>query len=282
MPPETAGAAQQRARLSLAAAGIESAALDARLLLQDVLKIDHAGFIAAKELLLTDEELRLFEAHVARRLAHEPVSRIVGHREFFGRDFLVSPATLDPRPDTETLIEEALAFLKGKAPCRILDLGTGSGAIIVSLLAERPLDHGVATDISKAALETARANARRHDVLARLSFHQASWFDGLQGRFQLIVSNPPYIPVAEILALALEVRGHDPHLALDGGPDGLEAYRRIARSAAGFMEPEAQVLVEIGAGQAPSIIAIFEAHGYAIVKKKADLSGQIRVLSFAV
>jgi release factor glutamine methyltransferase len=219
-----------------------------------------------------------FETLLARRAAREPVSRILGRREFYGRSFLVTGDVLDPRPDTETLVEAALRLMPASAG--ILDLGTGSGAIIVTLLAERAAATGVGLDISEAALAVARANARAHGVLDRLDLRHSDWFDGITGRFDLMVANPPYIPAAEIAGLERDVRDHDPLLALAGGPDGLAAYRRIAAGAGRHLAARALLLLEIGTGQADAVTVILRAAGFEPEGRFRDLAGHVRCLGF--
>ncbi len=255
-----------------------TAALDARLLMQFAADMRHEEIVAEPDLILAPDLAQRFWSFVARRCASEPVSRIVGSREFYGREFKVTPAVLDPRADTETLIAAALPLARGK--CRILDLGTGSGAIIVTLLAERPEASGVASDASEAALGVARVNAEAQGVSARLRLLRADWFDGIEGRFDLIVSNPPYIASAEIAGLAIDVRGFDPLAALDGGVDGLGAYRRIAAGAPGYLMPKGHVLVEIGAGQEGDVRRLFEAEGLVSGGQAFDLGGHVRCLAF--
>ena len=187
---------------------------------------------------------------------------------------------LDPRPDTETLIEAALAILPAGIAPTILDLGTGSGAIIVTLLAERPQARGTATDLSPTALEAAKANAARHGVGSRLELIESDWWQGVSGRFDVIVSNPPYIPKAAIAGLAPEVRDFEPWAALDGGPDGYEAYRRIADGALAHLSPKGRVLVEIGDKQEHDVTAIFEENGLVPSRQWRDLGGRIRCLGF--
>ncbi len=208
------------------------------------------------------------------------MSRIIGAREFYGRRFRVTPAVLDPRPDTETLVEAALKRMPPSA--RVLDLGTGSGAIIVTLLAERSDATGLATDISSEALAVARENAAALGVAERLTFLEAPWFDGIGERFDLIVSNPPYIPRADIAALSADVRNFDPLLALVGGSDGLDPYRAIAAGAAARLKPGGTVAVEIGAGQADSVEGIFAASGFRQLGRHRDLGGHIRCLEFGL
>ncbi|MGQ0484872.1 MAG: peptide chain release factor N(5)-glutamine methyltransferase [Hyphomicrobiales bacterium] len=279
MPPERARALIGEARRAFAAAGIETAALDARLLLQHVTGLAHEEIAADPERAVAAAEALRFRQLAARREAREPVSRILGEREFHGRSFAVTQAVLDPRPDTETLIDAALALRP--APERLLELGTGSGAIIVTLLAEWPAATGLATDLSAAALAVAERNAGRHKVNRRAGFVHGDWFAGVDGPFDLILSNPPYIPSGEIAGLAPDVRGFDPLRALDGGPDGLEAFRRIAAGANGRLAPGGAVLVEIGAGQSAEVEAIFAAAGLTCQGRARDLSGHIRCLNFS-
>jgi release factor glutamine methyltransferase len=267
------------ARRKLSAVGIETAALDARLLLQAATGLRHEELIAEPERVLGAAATQSLQSLVRRRLAHEPVSRILGWREFYGRRFQVTPSVLDPRPDTETLVQEALLHMRFGA--RVLDLGTGSGAIIVTLLAECAGATGTATDISLAALAVAEENAIKHGVAERLRLVHCNWFAAVSGSFDLIVSNPPYIPFSTIAGLPLEVRGFDPVKSLDGGPDGLEAYRRIASGAAAHLSPGARVIVEIGAGMAEPVGAIFARAGFGWAASTPDLGGRQRCLSFA-
>jgi release factor glutamine methyltransferase len=278
--PDTVAGLIRRAAAQLSLRGIETAALDARLLLQASAEMSHADVVAEPDLILAPEVVDGFWFMVERRSAFEPVSRILGVREFYGREFQVTPAVLDPRADTETLIAAALPLGKGKPGFRILDLGTGSGAIAVTLLAELPDATGIATDVSETALGVARTNAEVHGVSGRLRLLQASWFSGLSGKFDLIVSNPPYIPTTDVAGLAPDVRDFDPLGALDGGGDGLEAYRQISAGAGEFLAPGGHVLVEIGAGQEIDVQQLFEARGLALDQRFGDLGWHIRVLSF--
>ncbi len=265
--------------LELRLIDVESPQLDARLLLQWATGLSRENLILEPERYVETAAAQTFRQFIARRLSHEPVSRILGEREFYGRPFQVTPAVLDPRPDTETLIDFALPMMPGG--CRILDLGTGSGAIIVTLLAERPEATGVAVDLSGTALAVATANARAHSVADRLEFMQGSWFEPVAGRFDLIVSNPPYIPAGDIQGLEADVRDYDPHLALAGGPDGLDPYRAIAGAASDYLAPGGHIVVEQGAGQAQAVETIFAQSGYRLVGKGVDLGGHIRCLGFA-
>lgn len=256
----------------------EVPSLDARLLLQHATGLNHAELVADPEFEISATVAKQFEALVARRAAYEPVSRILGTREFYGRDFRVTPDVLDPRADTETIVDVCIAH----KPKRILDLGTGSGILAITLLAECPSATAVAVDLSSAALAVAKSNAENLGVAKQLTFIEGSWFSKVEGQFDLIVSNPPYIPAAEVPLLHVEVKDHDPYLALVGGDDGLECYRAIAASAAPHLTPEGVVALEIGAGQAAGVTAIFEAQGFQLTKQANDLGGHIRCLAFEI
>lgn len=268
------------AKTALIKADVTTPSLDARLLMQHILQVEHADLIANENRQLTDDQANTFQTYLTRRLAGEPVSRILGIREFYGRDFKTSPAVLDPRPDTETLITLCLEYLPPDLEQTILDLGTGSGILAITLLAERPLKRAVAADLSPAALAIASDNAKRWGVSRRISFTQSNWFENIEGTYDLIVSNPPYIPARDIPNLEIEVRNHDPHLALDGGKDGLDPYRAIAAQAAQFLVPNGIVAVEIGAGQAEDIISIFKTQNFKCLASHRDLGNHIRALAF--
>jgi len=264
--------------------GIDLPSLDARVLLCHATGLSHESLIAhGRDPLLPEVAARL-AGYVTRRLAGEPVSRIRGFREFFGRAFRIDPHTLDPRPDTETLVAAALRILKEEGlsgrPLRVLDLGTGSGCILLTLLAESVTAEGTGSDMSPGALRLARENARRLGVADRARFVAADWFDGLSGRFDLIVANPPYIPAEEIATLSREVAGHDPRRALDGGADGLAAYRRIAAEAVDFLDPGGHLLVEIGPSQAEAVFGLFRSAGLIVAEDGVlfDLAGRARCI----
>ncbi|CAN5401192.1 peptide chain release factor N(5)-glutamine methyltransferase [soil metagenome] len=280
MPPDTLESLWREGRARLERARISSSSLDARLLLQACAAVPHARMISDPSLEIGADIADVYRGFIARREEREPVSRILGEREFYGRAFAVTPATLDPRPDTETVVDEALCHIAARQPARILDLGTGTGAIVVTLLAERPQARGVASDISADALAVAKRNASWHGVASRLDFVLANWFAGLAGTFDLIVSNPPYIPTGEIAALGREVRDFDPGGALDGGCDGLDAYRAIAAGARHYLARAGVVCVEIGEGQATDIEALFGENGYSVVSRRGDLGGHVRCLAF--
>jgi release factor glutamine methyltransferase len=216
-----------------------------------------------------------FAALIARRAAREPVAKILGRRVFWGREFEVTADVLDPRPETECLVAEALA---GPKPLTLLDLGTGSGILAVTLLAEWPEVRGVATDLSEAALAVAARNAAQAGVTARLDVIRADWFAGVTGVFDLIVSNPPYIGVDEMAGLMPEVRAHDPRLALTDEADGLTAYRAIAGGAGAHLRPGGRLMVEIGWRQGAAVADLLRAAGFEAVAVLPDLEGRDRVV----
>ncbi len=276
MKPKTIGVLLQGARPILQNIGIESAALDARLLLQAALGLSHEQIIADADAVVDQRSIQIFDHYVSRRARFEPVSRILGSREFYGRAFRVTPAVLDPRADTECVVDLALGLIKGH--CTFLDLGTGNGAIAITLCAERKDWKGTASDISQEALDVAKGNASANNILHQLQFHCASWFDGLSENFDLIISNPPYIK--SDAALMPDVKNFDPHLALFGGEEGLDAYRAIAQGAASHLKTNGFVVVEIGAGQEDDIVNIFSSYSFKLVKSAQDLSGHTRGLAF--
>jgi len=278
MPLERVKPLLGQAAARLRGAGCDTPDLDARLLLQWATGLSREDLILDPDHSVTDEQARRFAAAVARREAREPVSRIMGEREFHGRVFSVTPDTLDPRPDTETLVETALALMPKAG--RLLELGAGTGAVAVTILAERPQALGVATDVSAAALAVAAENASRHGVLDRLSLLEGDWFKPVTGVFEIIVSNPPYIPAPDIAGLSPDVRCFDPRLALDGGKDGLDAYRAIALGAAAHLVSGGHVVVEIGAGQGPQVVAMFAVAGFRPAGQFRDLGGHVRCLAF--
>ncbi|WP_245435349.1 peptide chain release factor N(5)-glutamine methyltransferase [Microvirga calopogonii] len=267
-------------RRTLAEAGFETAALDARLLLLTASGISATDLITRPDTPLSADEAETLAAFSRRRLAHEPVARIVGTREFWGLPFRLSPETLVPRPDTETVVETALDLIPDRrAPLRIVDFGTGSGCILVALLHELPRATGLGIDLSFGALVTARANAAENGVGDRSRFALSRWADAVSGPFDLIVSNPPYIASGVIPALDEEVREHDPRLALDGGPDGLEPYRILLSEARRLLVPGGLIVVEIGYDQADDLVGLAGAHGLEILRIAHDLSGNPRCIA---
>lgn len=274
------------ARRSLAAqfqaAGIDTAALDARLLVGHALGLDHTALASQATRALTSTEREAIAALAARRLQGEPVARILGIKEFWGLPLALSPATLVPRPDTETVVEAALAAIgetRRREALRIADLGTGTGAILLALLHEWPNATGLGTDIDPQAVETARANARSLGLESRAQFQLADFEHDLNETFDVVVSNPPYIPTRDIDALEREVRDHDPRRALDGGADGLDAYRAIARQMPKLLRDNGILIVEIGIGQAVDVTAILTAGGgLELGAVRPDLGGILRAI----
>lgn len=271
---QTAAQAMAAAAARLRAAGVDDPARDARVLLAHAARIE-----AARVTLIAPEDLEpeiaeRYDQLISLRAIRVPVSHLVGEREFYGRRFKVSGDVLDPRPETETLIEAALA----EPFSRVLDLGVGSGCILVTLLAERGEATGLGVDLSEAACLQASANAVLHRVQARAEIVQSDWFSNVQGRFDLIVSNPPYIAAGEMAGLADEVRRHEPALALTDGGDGLGAYRAIAAQVAEHLEPGGRLLVEIGPTQAAAVSAILSEAGLRDIGVVQDLDGRDRVV----
>jgi release factor glutamine methyltransferase len=263
--------------------GIDTPELDARLLLCHAASLSHEAYIARSRDALPPGLSAMLDAAIARRLKHEPVSRIIGRREFYGRSFRVDRDVLDPRPDTETLIEAVLADVEarglGAAPLRLLDLGTGTGCILITLLAELPNAQGIGSDKSEAALVLVADNARGLDVAPRVRFAAADWFAGIEGRFDLIVSNPPYLATGEIAGLPPDVAGYDPRLALDGGVDGLGAYRAIAKGAGRALTRQGRLFLEIGPTQADLVAEILRDTGLEPQNLAHDLAGRPRVVA---
>lgn len=274
------------ARARLSAAGVATPDLDARVLISGLLGFDAKDMILQGEREVGAPDIARLEQALLRRLAGEPVYRILGSRPFFGLDLRLSPATLEPRPDTEVLVEAIAPFVQRRAreqgSCSIADLGTGTGAIGLALLSICPDARCTGIDISRDALETATENARRAGVSERFSTAESNWFNSIAGRFDVIVANPPYIRSDEIAALASEVRDHDPHLALDGGKDGLDPYRAISRAAAGHLAGHGQVAVEYGFDQAQVVEEIFRRSGFVVLSRHADLAGHDRASVFSL
>lgn len=265
--------AEARERLSVA--GVEAPLRDARLLLADTLGVDGPGLIARETGAIDAGSLDAFEARMRRRMAREPVSRIRGWREFYGRRFAITPDVLDPRPETELLVEQGVKRLPPGG--RLLDLGTGSGCLLVSLLAERPDATGCGVDISSAALAVAAANARAVGVASRARFVEGGWSDPAGEAFDLVVSNPPYVTEAEYDRLQIEVKAHDPRLALVGGADGLDPYRAIMASLGGRLRAGGWLGLEFGATQADAVSGLMAGAGLEAVEVLPDLAGLSRV-----
>jgi len=264
------------------AAGIEDADVDARVLAGHALHLDRARLISQTDRVLEAREVNAISGLAARRLKREPVSRILGTKEFWSLALAVTPDVLVPRPETETVVEGALDFVvRGglrMEKLRILDIGTGSGALLVALLNELPNATGIGTDISRAALEAAQINVTQFGFEGRCSLISCDMAAGVEGQFDLVVSNPPYVARGDIASLAPEVRDYDPMMALDGGDDGLAAYRSISADAKRLLAQGGRLFVELGAGQEPNVRKIFTNAGLAVGVARNDLTGTPRVL----
>jgi release factor glutamine methyltransferase len=268
---------------SLHRQGIESADLDARLLIGHALGLDHAGLAAAADRMLAAAEMNAIDKLAARRRGGEPVARILGRKEFWGLPLAVSPATLVPRPDSETVVAAALASVDATGgrtrPLRLADLGTGSGALLLALLSELPHATGVGTDLCPAALAVARGNAVALDLAGRARFVVCDYGVALQGAFDLVVCNPPYVRSWEIAALAAEVREHDPRLALDGGDDGLHGHRALAEDARRLLARDGRLVLELGAGQEDAVTELFSRAGFLVGPALCDVADIARALT---
>lgn len=282
--PEALGPLLREARARLAAAAIEDPALDARLLVEHFSGTDRTQAIADPGLMIDRKAVAAISAALRRRASGEPVHRILGYREFYGLRLSLSPETLEPRPDTETLVDAILPFVKAIAAregqCRILDLGTGTGAIALALLSAVAEAVATGVDLSEEALKTATRNAEQLALAGRFTALRSNWFEKVSGSYHVIAANPPYIPSQDIENLQDEVRDFDPRRALDGGADGLDPYRTIAAEAVGFLKPEGRIAVEIGHTQRNEVTDIFKIAGYALTGAFRDLGENDRVLVF--
>lgn len=277
--PAKIGALVRSGTETLSAAGVPDARRDVRLLLTSVLDRSPASLIGADRESVSEEEVAAFERLVARRASREPVSRILGTREFWSLPFIVTPAVLDPRPDSETLIEQALAAFPDKtAPLRVLDLGVGSGCLLLAFLSERPNATGIGVDRDEGAAEVARANAQALELAGRATVVVGNWADGLQEKFDVVFSNPPYIPSKDIERLEPEVREYDPLGALSGGEDGLAAYRALAECLPRLLARDGRAFIELGVGQVDSVRELMVEAGLSRPDVAADLSGIERCL----
>ena len=281
----TTGEWRQRIAARLRAAGVERANAEARILLSLALGLDDAALIAAPGRTVPATQEKQLQAMIARRAAGEPVARIAGEKEFWGRSFRLGPETLVPRPETETLVEAALTLFPDRdAPLHVLDLGTGSGILLAAILLERPQATGVGLDRSEAALEVARSNLERLGIGARAQWIYGDWAAARQdekagARYDLIVSNPPYIPSEEIATLEREVHAFDPRLALDGGSDGLDAYRAIIAELPQLLRRQGAAVLELGIGQEAAVAGIAHSQGLVVAgAAMPDLAGVPRAL----
>jgi release factor glutamine methyltransferase len=278
----TVAQAQRDMAASFRAVGIDSPEADARALLCAALHLSRAQLIAQSDRILETREASVAAALGARRMRREPVARILGVKEFWSLPLRIGPDVLVPRPETEAVVEAALEAIDRAGgrneALNILDIGTGSGALLLALMSELPHARGIGTDISSAALAIARANAERLQLAPRCTFVVADIAAPLRGPFDLIVSNPPYIARGAIAALDPEVRDYDPTLALDGGADGLDAYRAIASAVGGLLGSDGRLILELGAGQEAPVQALLEAGGFMVATVRADLAGIPRAL----
>lgn len=273
----------QHARESLAPVAGDLAALEARLLAQHAWKVTPEVIVRDANQAITDEKIHALEMLIARRLTREPIAQIMGYKHFWNDDFAVTRDTLTPRADSETMIEAVLRHAPDKdAALQLLDLGTGTGCLLLSLLGEYPHATGVGVDRSPAALNVARRNAHNTLRATRCDFIAGSWCETLETsrQFDIVLSNPPYIPSREIITLMRDVRDHEPALALDGGMDGLDAYRVILASVGAHMKPHALLVFEVGQGQAQDVAMHGQAHGFTLVEIARDLNGIDRVVVF--
>ena len=275
-PGTSCDAARRALTRAFAGAGLDTPDLDARLLVGAARGLDHAGLVREADAPLGEAAAAVLRELAARRLAREPVARILGRREFWGLDLVVAPDVLDPRADSETIIETALRLLPSP-PERVLDLGAGSGALICALLSEWRQAIGVAIDLSPTACVATRTNLARCGLGDRALVLRGDWDAALATTFDLVVSNPPYIVSGEIAGLAPEVRGHDPRLALDGGADGLDAYRALAPVLLRRLSARGLALLEFGLGQADAVGALMRGVVLDVAGFADDLAGRARV-----
>ncbi|MEA1937499.1 MAG: peptide chain release factor N(5)-glutamine methyltransferase [Pseudomonadota bacterium] len=276
---ETLRSLYTRAFRSLREADCATPALDARLLISNAFGISPESWLLRQDAAIDPKELAKTEKFIKRRADGEPVSRILGRRAFWTLDMEISPCVLDPRPDSEAVILAALKCIENRpGPLSVLDLGTGSGCLLLAVLNERTDTNGIGIDRSEKALEIARRNAQKHGLADRATFILGNWTDGIEDTFDLILSNPPYIPTDDIANLDREVRDHDPCGALDGGPDGLDAYRSLAPRIARHLKSPGCAVLETGAGQLDDVRNIFVASDLCIIHVEKDLSGTGRAI----
>jgi len=260
--------------MALQQADVETASLDARLLLQHVLGITREQWMMQDGLTLSLEQDAAYQELIAKRAERCPLSQLVGEREFWGRSFRVTGDTLDPRPDSETLIEAVLTQVRDRqAAYSLLDLGTGTGCLLLTLLKELPNARGVGVDVSREALAVAQQNAKAMEIGERVTFLSSSWGENVRGRFDIVISNPPYIPTGVIPTLAPEVSRYEPMLALDGGADGLDCYRAIAQQLPQLLAENGFAALEIGIGQDRSLESIVAGQGLQVTGMKRDMAG---------
>jgi len=277
MSAESLVSAWRRGRDLLTAAGVDSPVLDSRLLLEAATGVERVVIVTDPYRVVSEEEVGAFDGLLARRIAREPMSHILGRKAFWTLDFKVTPDVLAPRPETEFVVEAVVAETSSAVPLQVLDFGVGTGAILLSILSVRPLAMGLGIDVSPAALDVAAHNANALGFEDRVTLMEGAWGEGLQGHFDVIVSNPPYIPTGDLAGLDPEVARFEPVLALDGGADGLEAYRALAPHIARLLAPEGIAVLEFGLGQADAVAEILGAAGLATKRLVQDLTARPRV-----
>lgn len=260
--------------------GIEGAARDVRILLQEASGLDNVSFLASGNSNLASTQIDRFEQMILQRMSGQPVHRILGYREFYGLQFKLGPESLEPRPETELLVDLVLEYCSVGERVTFADIGIGSGAIAVSVLANLPHAHAIGTDLAEGTLKTASLNAMKHGVNERLALQKANCLEGVNGQFDFIVSNPPYIPTGEIKGLQREVKDHDPLAALDGGVDGLDVFRRILGQCGKRLLPGGKLFLETGHGQHRKICEMASQFGWGLVSTHLDLDGLERIVVF--
>lgn len=275
----TYGGLYSEGRIALERAGIDNAALDARVLLQHATRRTWADLFNDEAEIAAPGEIAAFNEMIARRIARVPIAQIIGVKEFWSLEFKVTPATLIPRPESEHLIERALQLIPKDSMGRVLDLGTGTGCLLISFLKERPHMTGVGVDLSAEALEVAKFNAISHEVFQRCTWLRSDWTENVVGEFELVLANPPYMTETEFEAAAPEVREHEPKLALSPGKDGLDAYRAIAKGLPKVLKPGGFTVLELGVAQARQVRALLESEGLDSVRIGLDLAGHERLIS---
>ncbi|KPB00276.1 peptide chain release factor N(5)-glutamine methyltransferase [Ahrensia marina] len=278
------GQAYRDAQQQFRDAGLETPDIDAALLLEHASDATTIERITRPERQMTGAQISTFANFVERRIDREPVHRIIGEREFYGLALGLNEATLIPRPDTEILVDMVLPFvqqcIKKSGRCSILDLGTGTGAIALAILSQAPKATATITDLEPKALEMALTNAERHQLQERVTSIQSDWFENVSERYDLILSNPPYIASEVIKALSVDVRDYDPHLALDGGETGLDAYSIISSQCASYLKTDGRIAVEIGFDQKNSVTKLFNQAGFKAIEARTDLNRNNRALFF--
>ncbi len=271
----------KEAALSLKKVGVKTSLLDSRLLLQEVLKISYEELLVSATRVVNDEEYKLFQEYMLRRLKREPISKILQRKDFWKYRFKTTEATLDPRPESETLIESVLAEYKDKnRELKILDLGTGTGCLVLTLLKEFPKATGLGVDASMEALKVAGENAQTLEISDRINFVKGNWTSGITDKFDIIISNPPYIKTNQIDYLSDEVRLFDPKGALDGGQDGISAYREILNNIEKVMDKHARIFFEIGKWQEEEVTKLIKEKGFEVHEVRKDILGIPRIIAF--